>query len=55
MLYNRKILQGIKFGCLAVRAKSAKLKFANIILHETRNDLVALLAPSSAPLHELCT
>ena len=42
-----------KFGSLAVRVETAKLKSANVILYATCNDVlhaVALLAPSSSPL-----
>ena len=55
--YSQKIWQGVKFGGLAVRVETAKLKSANIIFAcNTCNDVmhaVALLAPLSALLCEL--
>ena len=38
--YSRKIQQGIKFGGLAVRVETPKLKFANTILHVMHNDVM---------------
>ena len=47
--YSRKIWQGIKIGGLAIIAETAKLKFTNIVLPATCNDVtVALLAPFHA-------
>ena len=56
ILYSRKIQQGIKFGGLVVMVETAKLKFANTILHAVHNDVmhaVALLALSGTPVREL--